>query len=571
MNRRLRSALPALLLLAGCARPKPDLGGLTQEFVETTLSFSPVAATAAGYHEHRGQSLDVLLDDFSAGGLERQRAFYRDVDRRLSGLTEQQLPPEEAADAAIMRAQARLAMLELDAIRNGRHNPTLYVELIGNALYTPFVVEYAAKEQRFEHIVQRLRRVPAFLEQAKTNLAEAPEIWTTVAMDENAGNIALVDKTLRDAVPVALRPAYDEAAGPALAALGGFQTFLDKDLRAKTRDWRLGPDLYARKFALILSPEQTPEQLLKDAEEQLREMRREMWRISLPLHARWYPTHRDPVDLNLIVGETLDRIAQRRAAPETYFSDARRDLAEARDYVRRKNLLPLPPRDNLQVIETPEFMRGIYAVGGFSPAPPLEPRLGAFYWLTPLAKDPRRAASTLREYNYFGLKLLTIHEAMPGHYVQSEYANNVQPAARRLLRGVFYDGPYVEGWAVYATEMMLDQGYVDHSPELRLTFLKQQLRAVSNAILDIRLHTMGMTDQEALDLITKQTFQESEEASAKLRRAKLSSCQLPTYFAGWRGWRRLREQFPQLERAEFHRRALEHGSAPLATLPALIR
>ena len=230
-----------------------------------------------------------------------------------------------------------------------------------------------------------------------------------------------------------------------------------------------------------------------------------------------YPTHRDRADLNLIVGETLAKVAEQHATPDTYFADARRDLRETREFVRSKNLLPLPPRDNLQVIETPEFMRGIYSVGGFVSAPALEPQLGAFYWLTPIPKSwpQARIDSKLREYNFYGLKLLTIHEAMPGHYVQLEYSNNLQPESRRVLRTVFGSGTYVEGWAVYATEMMLDEGYLDGSPELRLTFLKQQLRMLANTILDVRLQTMGMTDQEALDLMVKQCFQETEEATGE--------------------------------------------------------
>jgi uncharacterized protein (DUF885 family) len=173
------------------------------------------------------------------------------------------------------------------------------------------------------------------------------------------------------------------------------------------------------------------------------------------------------------------------------------------------------------------------------------------------------------------LKLLTIHEAMPGHYVQLEYANDIQPQLRRHLRAVFGNGAYVEGWAVYATEMMLDEGYLNHSPQLRLTFLKQQLRVLANAILDVRLQTMGMTDQEALDLMIIQGFQEREEATAKLRRAKLSSTQLPTYFVGWRDWLRLRERY-RLEQGNgaqlktFHEMALKAGALPLPVLARLL-
>ena len=202
----------------------------------------------------------------------------------------------------------------------------------------------------------------------------------------------------------------------------------------------------------------------------------------------------------------------------------------------------LPGRDNLQLIETPAYMRGVYGVGGFNPAPPLQPELGAFYWLTPIPSTwpKERVESKLREYNDYGLRILTIHEAIPGHYVQFEYASRVEPKPRRVLRSLFGSGPYVEGWAVYATDIMLKEGYLAHDPELQLTWGKQMLRAIANTILDIRMHTMGMSDEEAMKLMLERTFQEKEEASAKLQRAKLGACQLPTYFAGYRGWTRLR-------------------------------
>jgi uncharacterized protein (DUF885 family) len=567
------------MILAGCRRqPSETFGQLVEEAVYQSLAFSPVSATQAGYHRHKDQNLDEMLDDFSEAGLIEQRQYYRTLrDRLAKAIEPARMSPEDQADFDILNDQISLRLLELDEIQSYRHNPTVYVELIGNALFNPMVLEYAPKEQRYRHIIARLEKVPALLSQARRNLLDSAPIWTTVAQEENDGNIALVDKGLRAAAPEPLRADYDRAAGPALEALRAFNAWLKDHLARHTTEWQLGKTKYTPKFRYVLATDETPLQVLAAAEEDLRRIRQEMFKLSLPLHAKMFPNHKDPVDLNLIVGEVLGKIAEKHATRDTYFSDARRDLDEARRFVQEKGLLPLPPRDNLQVIETPEFMRGIYAVGGFSPAPALEPQLGAFYWLTPIPGDwPRqRTESKLREYNDYALKLLTIHEAMPGHYVQFEYAHGVEPRARRLLRGVYGSGPYVEGWAVYATEMMLDEGYLDKSPELRLAFLKQQLRMIANAILDVRLQTMYMSDQDAMDLMLKQTFQEAEEATAKLRRAKLSSCQLPTYYAGWREWVRLREQYQKskgaaFRLAEFHERALKTGAIPMRSLGRLL-
>jgi uncharacterized protein (DUF885 family) len=576
---RLKPALLACCLLAGCSRKAPPpISRLAEEFVYERLAFSPVLATQVGYHVHRGVRLDELLDDYSVEALARQRRFYRAFrDRLQRDYTPSELSPEDRADWEILHAETSLALLELEDIRSYEHNPTLYVELIGNALFHPYVLNYAPLEERFGHIMARLEKVPVLLSQAKANLTDSPEIWRQVAAEENEGNIKLIDQTLRQVVPPAFRARYEASAAAALAALREFNEYLERALSLRTSDWRLGRLHYPAKFRYVLGTRRSPQEVLLEAEGLLKQTRQEMFRLALPLHQKWYPSHRDPVDLNRIVGEVLDRIALRHAAPETYFDEARRDLEEARQFVRSKDLVPLPPQDNLQVIETPEFMRGIYAVGGFAAAPALEPHLGAYYWLTPIPKDwPReRIESKLREYNYYGLKLLTLHEAIPGHYLQLEFANRVEPKGRRVLRSVFGSGPYIEGWAVYATEMMLDEGYLDGSSELRLTFLKQLLRVLANTILDIRLHTMGMTDEQAIELMTRQTFQETEEATAKLRRAKLSSCQLPTYYIGWRDWKRVREHYraakgDAFRLAEFHALALRTGAVPLPALAHIL-
>ncbi|PYR45858.1 MAG: hypothetical protein DMF89_23930 [Acidobacteria bacterium] len=421
--------------------------------------------------------------------------------------------------------------------------------------------QHALKEQRFRAIIKRLEGVPALLEQAKANLVDAPEVWNRVARDENDGNVDLVDHTLRAEVPDTLKADFAVAADPALAALRSFNAYLKDTLSRKTSDWRLGREKYALKFQQVLGIGKTPEQLLAEAEAGMVAVRSEMDKLAAPKTVR----------------QALDEIAKHHATPATYMDAAKKSLAEAISFVREKGLVALPTRGNLQVIETPVFMRGVYAVGGFNPAPPLEPHLGAFYWVTPVPPGwpPDRVESKLREYNDYGLQELTIHEAMPGHYVQLEYANDIQPDTRRLLRNIFGNGPYVEGWGFYAQQLMSDEGYLNNSRELRLSYLKQALRALANTILDVRLQTMGMTDQEALDLMINSGFQEKEEATAKLQRAQLSSCQLPTYFAGWRGWLDVREHDKQKRGSafslrDFHDRALKEGAVPMPVLDGLL-
>ena len=572
-----------LVLIVSCgkrtetAQPSSSLSEITKDFVYGTLELSPVAATGSGLHEYKGVRLDEQLDDLSEAGLSKQRQFFQAIRARLDALDRRSLTPQDSADYEIMSDQVALNLLELDTIQNYKHNPTFYVELIGNALFSPYVLEYAPLEQRWKHIIARMEKIPTFLESARQNLKDAPEVWNRVAREENDGNIGLIDGTFAKSVPATLQPSFQAAAKTALPALKNFNDWLTKNLPAGQTDWRLGKERYALKFRYALGLQQTPEQLLNDAEKSLESTRQRMFEIAKPLLAKLDPAFKKDAPLNDTVSAALRKVAEKHATPKTYFSDARRDLEEARIFVREKKLLLLPPRDNLQVIETPEFMRGIYGVGGFNSAPPLEPHLGAFYWITPIPENwpAARIESKLREYNYYGLKLLTIHEAMPGHYVQLEYANDVQPIERRLLRTVFGSGPYAEGWAVYATDMMLQQGYLNNSPELQLTFLKQQLRMIANTILDVRMQTMSMTDEEAMSLMLDRTFQEKEEATAKLQRAKLSSTQLPTYYAGYRDWLRVRTE-DETRRgsaftlSSFHEKALRFGTVPMRVLASLM-
>jgi uncharacterized protein (DUF885 family) len=579
--------LPLLLFAAGCGpSPSERFAKLSEEFVYTTIAFSPAGATSVGLHQYNNQNLDDQLDDVSPAALEKQRQFYHGFRDRLAALDPAKLTAEDRADLRIIQDQIALALLDLEEVHSEQHNPTTYVETLGNALFNPYVLEYAPLPARIAHVIARLREVPRYLQQATANLTSAPEIWTKVAIDENDGNSKLIGDTIRNAVPPDQRSSYDAAAAPAMAAIAQFQAFLTNTLSGRTdADWRLGPDRYARKFRYMLESGMEPADALRRAEQDLQTARAHMLEIALPLHRQWFAAeHKDYVELsaderiNHVVGEVLDHIAQRHSTPQAYMDDARQTLEEARAFVQQKRLLTLPARANLQVVPTPEFMRGVYSVGGFDPAPALEPQLGAFYWVTPIpAGWPKaRVESKLREYNYYGLRLLTIHEAMPGHYVQFEFADDVQPKTRRVLRAVYGNNPYVEGWAVYATQMMLDEGYLDHSPEMALTFAKQSLRVYANTILDIRMQSMNMTDQEALDLMEKQTFQEKEEAEGKLQRAKLTSCQLPVYFVGWRAWQDIRDAYQKSKGSafslpDFHDRALKEGAVPLAVLGGLLQ
>jgi len=567
---------------------------LSDQFMKDSLSWSPVSASAAGYHSHldprsgRPIALDALLDDFSLEWFATQRDFYAKWRERFHKETPASaLDPEDAADWQLIDDQIGLTLLELDRIQSYKHNPTVVVELIGNALFLPLTQNYASHDLRVGHVLARVRQIPRLLAQVQPYLSDSDPIWISTAVDENAGNIDLIENALAAEIPAGSprKAEYDAVAPPAVKALHDFSAWLQNSLAKQPSNltWRLGKELYDQKFALVMETPVTPAEVLASAEQDMKSVRAEMLQLALPLHSQMYPDHNDHLNLaehdrqNLIIQEVLQKISDHHTTPAQLQPTIEADLAGITKFIREKRIVSLSSRDNLKVIPTPPFERGIYSVAGFHSAPPLEPQAEAQYWVTPI--DPEMPAakveSKLREYNDFTLQWLSIHEALPGHYIQFEHLNNIQPERRRLLRSLYANGAYVEGWAEYIAQVMMDEGFLDNDPRFRMVMRKVRLRVISNAILDIKMHTMNMTDQEAMDLMTKESFQTQAEAEGKLQRAKLSSTQLPTYYVGIREWFALRKKYQaaagkNFNLLKFHDLVLDEGPLPVPVVEKLV-
>ena len=303
------------LSTVGCLKsPSEKLAQLSEEFIDTTLSFSPSLATSVGLHKYGGQNLDGLLDDVGSQNLDRQRRFYQDFLDRLQAHDSRKLPAEDQADFAMLQDQCSLALMDFNDIHPHLHNPTMYVETLGNALFSPFVLEYAPKAERYRHLISRLQKVPLFLDQAAVNLTSSPGIWTNVAIQENQGNIDLVNKTIRAAMPAELGSDYAQAARTALEAMHKFDTYLRTSLSARdSADWRLGQERYTRRFRLVLETGGEADNTLAAAERELDRVRGEMFQIATPLHRQMFPAHNEHSELsgdalkNQVIGEVLRR------------------------------------------------------------------------------------------------------------------------------------------------------------------------------------------------------------------------------------------------------------------------
>jgi hypothetical protein len=423
-----------------------------------------------------------------------------------------------------------------------------------------------------------MAEIPRIIEAAKQTLTHPPKPILETAIRQNRGAISFYEGELFQlAGDTPQLGKLKEAAVPVVAQLKEYQKFLEGDLMSRaTGEWRLGEKKFARKFELETDAGRTASETFADAKVEFDRVVRDMYVIARQLWSRYFPKDPLPPDDTAGRRETILKViaavSQEHGRPQDLLQDARGTVDDIKAFIRKRDILRLPDPDHCRVIEMPEFRRG-NALAYLDNAPPLDPNAFSYYAVSPPPSDwsPERVKSFLEEYNQHMLQILTIHEAYPGHYVQLEYSNR----AHSLIRRVLQSGVFIEGWAVYGEQMMLDQGYGEGDARLRLMQLKFYLRAVGNTILDHEMHCTKMTDEEALKFLTDEVFQSEGEARLKLVRAKQSSVQLSTYFVGRMAHYRCRQQIEreqgdQFNLGRYHEAVLAHGSVPVKYLPELV-
>ena len=588
--RRLGPSLALCLTASALSCRHESLPDVAQDFVYGSLAFAPRWATPMGLHDYvdpRSRDtlhLDAMLDDFSAANQERQRAFFTDIQRRLKATNRATLDAQTQADYDLLSDAAALALFSLDKERFAERRPQMYPETLGGTLFTNISLEYADTAQRAAHLAARLAGVPAYIETALANLKASNDVYRRVAIEEMAGVTEIITTTGAQFVRgTKAEQAYASAQPAALAAIERFNTFVRDSLpHLANFDWRMGREMFDTKWRYYLQSTITPEQMLKSAEDSMVTIRSQMFALARPLHDSWFPGHRHAASDTLlfqksVVGEVLGHIGEEHANRDSLETQARNDIETLAAFVREHRVISLTDFSNVKVIPTPVFMRGAYGVAGAVFAPALQPRLSSFYWITPIPKEwpNERADGKLREYNRYKMLNVTIHEALPGHLVQGEYANRVTPEWRRALRVVYGNGAYVEGWAVYAEHAMERLGMTGgDSVKARLTALKALLRNYSNVVIDTRLHTGNMPTDSVVPYLVRDAFQEEPEATAKLQRAQLDYVQLNLYPVGLHEWWALRREAERREGAafnlcRFHDTVLSYGPVPVPTVARL--
>jgi uncharacterized protein (DUF885 family) len=500
---------------------------LAKKFIAEMLERNPEWATQLGEHRY-----DNRLGDYSAAGVQKTRAFAESYLKQLNTIPFDKLGKTNNIDARIMRENLEYTLFQIDTLREYEWNPLAYN--IGSAIDYLVSREFAPLQERLTNLKGRLEAVPAVVVAAKANLKNPPRVYTETAIGQNAGIIGLIRDDLEQFVNQApeMKAALAPARAKAVAALEDYGKWLKEDLLPRSNgDFRLGEAKYRQKLKFALSSDLSKEELLKRAEADLKATQNTMFEVATPLFKKYYPNETDAAKLSdkkFVIKAVLNKLAESRPNNETIVAQAEKDLQETTEFVRKNNLVTVPT-EPVKVIVMPEYQRGV-AVAYCDSSGPFEKKAETFYAISPTPKDwsPQRVESFFREYNDYMLENLTVHEAMPGHYLQLMHANKFK--APTPIRAIYTSGSFVEGWAVYSEQLMAEKGY--GGAEVRMQQLKMKLRVIINAIIDQKIHTAGMTEKEAVDFMMNEGFQEEGEAVGKWKRAQLSSTQLSTYYVG---------------------------------------
>jgi uncharacterized protein (DUF885 family) len=551
-----------------------QLESFYKKYLDEHFALRPLDATSLGDHR-----FDSQLEDVSKASREKWREHDRQTLRALTkSIPYKQLSRAAQIDYEIFAHDLETGLWSAENFKPFEEDPRVYGGFINDSIYALLTQSTLPRETNIANAIARMGKIPAVVVAARASLTRPPKQLTETAIRQNKGAINFYEKDLFELASDSPQlPALKSAAAPIAVALHDYQNFLEKELLpCSNGEWRIGKSKFDQKLQKVLDAGMTAGQVLTDAEREFTRVENELYVVSRQLWSQYFPQKPLPSDDAAGRRDTIQTVIaavnEEHGQPAELINDARATVEHIKSFIRDHHILTLPEPDHCQVIEMPEFKRG-NSIAYLENAPPLDPTAATLYAISPPPSDwdEAKKKTFLEEYNRHMLQILTIHEAYPGHFVQLEYANR-NPSLIRRING---SGVYIEGWAVYTEQMMLDQGYGDRDLRLRLMQLKFYLRAVGNAILDNKMHCANMTDDEALDFLMNRVFQSEAEARLKIIRAKQSSTQLSTYFVGRMTHYRLRQKLERelgdkFNLAQYHEAVLNQGSVPVKYLPELV-
>jgi len=556
----------AILAHNARANPKDDeFEKIAKDYVEGYLASHPENATELGDHRFDNQA-----SEYSQSARDRFLARAKQFHERLKEFDDyRQLTGANQVDVRILRENVENEIFELSELKEPDWNPLVYNQSLANGLYLLVARDFDVPERRIASLRGRLEAIPRVIAQAKENLQHPPRVHTETASEQIEGAIGLVRHGLDPLLSQApqMRKEFAPAQEKAAVALEEYKAWLQNDLLKRADgDFRIGPEKFRKKLRFSLASDLSMEEIMKRAQADLQQTQTAIYETALPLYKKYFPkaTEKALSDKHKVTADVLNKLAAEHPDDNTIVGYAQKVVVEATDFVKTHDLVTLPSKP-LDVIVMPEFKRGV-AIAYCDAAGPLEKNGKTFFAVAPTPKDwsKERKESFFREYNNFMIRDLTVHEAMPGHYLQLAHANDFR--APTLVRAIFQSGTFVEGWAVYCEQMMAEQGY--GGPEVKMQQLKMRLRSICNAILDQSIHAANMDEKQAMDLMTKEAFQQEGEAVAKWKRARLTSAQLSTYFVGVSDHLDLREAAKgklgdKFDLKKYNDQVISYGSPPV--------
>src|SRR5437879_4188793 len=566
------SALSLSILTTSATSQDDAFQSLAHDYVEQYLKANREQATELGDHRFDGE-----LTDYSSEARAKDLATQKEFRDKLNAIDGSQLTGANNIDFRILKENIDYEIFRAQELKEPEWNPLVYMQSLANSLYLLVARDFAPAEKRAPNLRQRMEKIPGVMAQAKANLQHPPRVHTETAIEQTQGAINLVREGLAPLLDQApqtkkdLEPLQEKTT----AALADYKKWLQNDLLPRSDgNFRLGAEKFRKKLRCALASDMPMEEIMKRAQTDLQQTQTAIYETALPLYKKHFPNADAATlaDKHKVTVAVLDKLAEQHPDDATVVPYAQKVLGEATDFVKQHNLITASSVP-LDVIAMPEFKRGVAIAYCDSPGP-LDKNGKTFFAVAPTPKDwsKERKESFFREYNNFMIRDLTVHEAMPGHYLQLAHANEFR--APTLVRAIFRSGTFIEGWAVYCEQMMAEQGY--GGSEVKMQQLKMRLRAIANAILDQSIHAGNMTEKEAMDLMMEQTFQQEGEAVAKWKRARLTSAQLSTYFVGATEHLDLRAAEEKklgndFDLKKYNDQVISYGSPPVKYVRALLQ
>lgn len=543
---------------------KDDAAFLRYEdhFLEELWKNNPDWATSVGYHKY--DSVLLVPNDKTRAALVKFAKVQLDSLHRYDVNI---MNDANKIDHHLMQNQMESLQWSTEQLKQYQWDPSSY-NVIGT--FAAILNEpYAPLSKRLRSFYQKMANIPAYYKEAEKQLKNPVAELTSLAIDQHLGGVSVIETDYADSlkktnIPAAEQKLMLDRAKLSVAAIKEFAAYLKALKNDKSRSFRLGKEFYETKFKYDIQAEGTAQQTYNAAVERKKYLHREMAKLTRKLWPKYFGTQPLPKDSLAFIARMIDTLSVKHVRPDEFQSAIEKEKPKLTAFIKSKDLITLDPTKPLVVRKEPAYMAGVAGASISSPGP-YDKGGNTYYNVGSLSGwSAEKAESYLREYNDYILQILCIHEAIPGHYTQLVYANQ----SPSLIKSVLGNGAMVEGWAVFSEQEMIDAGFGDNAPEMRLMWYKWHLRSVCNTILDYSVHAGGMTKEQAVKLLTKEAFQQQAEADGKWNRVSVSSVQLTSYFTGYKEINALHDEWKKKQAnnyklKQFNEKFLSYGSAPV--------